>query len=428
MTMIKKITILLSVCILLSVFSTASWGQPTSKNSSSNDLVVRNGLPNFFAKAMNGDSVKVAYLGGSITAQNGWRVSSLNWFKQRFPKAKFSEINAAIGGTGSDFGVFRLRDHVLNFKPDLVFVEFAVNDGNTASQKILRSMEGIVRQTLQQNPFTDICFVYTIKGDYLETEQKGILPNSAENMEKVAEHYGIPSINFGFEVARMVTNHQLILTGNTLEVNGVKVFSRDGVHPYPETGHVIYQDILKRSFESMIPNASVKSSKHKLPRPLVPEYFARTQMVDLKEVKLSKNWKVLNINESPSLSGFGRYLKFIGKASQTGETLSLRFKGRAIGAYDVMGPDAGRIVVEIDGAVKDTIYRFDAYCTYKRMNYFLIDDLKNKRHKIVFKTLCEPFDKALILKKRNEVIKNADDYKEYNWYVGKILVDGTLLK
>jgi hypothetical protein len=145
-------------------------------------------------------------------------------------------------------------------------------------------------------------------------------------------------------------------------------------------------------------------------------------------VKLSKNWKVLNINESPSLSGFGRYLKFIGKAGQSGETLSLRFKGRAIGAYDVMGPDAGRIVVEIDGAVKDTIYRFDAYCTYKRMNYFLIDDLKNKRHKIVFKTLCEPFDKALILKKRNEVIKNADDYKEYNWYVGKILVDGTLLK
>ncbi|MCK9638790.1 MAG: SGNH/GDSL hydrolase family protein [Prolixibacteraceae bacterium] len=392
------------------------------------DFAVRNGLPNFFAKAMNGDSVKVAYLGGSITAQNGWRVSSLNWFKQRFPKAKFSEINAAIGGTGSDFGVFRLRDHVLNFKPDLVFVEFAVNDGNTASQKILRSMEGIVRQTLQQNPFTDICFVYTIKGDYLETEQKGILPNSAENMEKVADHYGIPSINFGFEVARMVTNHQLILTGNTLEVNGIKVFSRDGVHPYPETGHVIYQDILKRSFESMIPNASVKSSKHKLSRPLVPEYFARTQMVDLKEVKLSKNWKVLNINESPSLSGFGRYLKFIGKAGQSGETLSLRFKGRAIGAYDVMGPDAGRIVVEIDGAVKDTIYRFDAYCTYKRMNYFLIDDLKNKRHKIVFKTLCEPFDKALILKKRNEVIKNADDYKEYNWYVGKILVDGTLLK
>ena len=35
-----------------------------------------------------------------------------------------SEINATIGGTGSDFGVFRLKDHVLQYKPDHVFVEF----------------------------------------------------------------------------------------------------------------------------------------------------------------------------------------------------------------------------------------------------------------------------------------------------------------
>ena len=35
-----------------------------------------------------------------------------------------SEINAAIEGTGSDFGVFRLKDHVLQYKPDLGFVEF----------------------------------------------------------------------------------------------------------------------------------------------------------------------------------------------------------------------------------------------------------------------------------------------------------------
>jgi hypothetical protein len=420
-----------SLVLLFFMFQPFTSVEVPNDNSNKNDVqgfAVRKGLPNFFVKAMNGDSVKVAYFGGSITAQNGWRVSSLEWFKQRFPKAVFSEINAAIGGTGSDFGVFRLRDHVLKLKPDLVFVEFAVNDGNTSSQTIIRSMEGIVRQTWQQNPYTDICFVYTIKADYLETEQKGILPNSAENMEKVAAHYGIPSINFGFEVANMVNNNQLIMKGKSTELNGMKVFSSDGVHPYPETGHVIYQNILKTSFESMIPNIPSKPAKHRIPKPLVPDYFARTQMVDLKDVKLSKNWKVMNIKDQPALSGFGRYLQFIGKAGQSGETLTLRFKGRAIGAYDVMGPDAGRIVLEIDGAIRDTIYRFDAYCTYKRMNYFLIDDLKNKKHEVVFRTLCEPFDKAMILKKRNEEIKNPEDYGENNWYVGKILVDGTLMK
>jgi hypothetical protein len=63
-------------------------------------------------------------------------------------------------------------------------------------------MEGIVRQIKQANPYTDICFVYTISTYSLEAEQKETLPNSATQMEKVADHYGIPSINFGFEIAQ----------------------------------------------------------------------------------------------------------------------------------------------------------------------------------------------------------------------------------
>lgn len=421
------ILVLLNFSLLLP-FTVAGFSHPEQEKKEVRDFVIRNGLPNFFNKALNGDSIKVAYLGGSITAQNGWRIYSLDWFKQRFPKTVFSEINAAIGGTGSDFGVFRLKDHVLKFNPDLIFVEFAVNDGNTPSKKIIRSIEGIVRQSLLQNSKTDICFVYTIKGDFLENEQKGILPQSAENMEKVADRYGIPSVNFGFEVANMVSKNQLIMIGNSKELNGINVFSPDGVHPYPETGHIIYNNVLKRSFELMIPNNPAKLSGHKLPKPLTSDYFANTQMVDIMDVKLSKHWEILNIKDQAELSGFGRYLQFIGKAKQTGETLSFRFKGRAIGAYDVMGPDAGRVIVEIDGVLRDTISRFDTYCTYKRMNYFILDGLHNKKHKVVLRTLCEPFDKVAILKKRNEVMKNPADYVENNWYVGKIMMDGILLK
>ena len=76
---------------------------------------VRSGLPNFFSKLGQGETVRIAYLGGSITAQPGWRPKSLNWFRRQFPQAETSEINAAIGGTGSDLGVFRLQDHVLRY-------------------------------------------------------------------------------------------------------------------------------------------------------------------------------------------------------------------------------------------------------------------------------------------------------------------------
>jgi hypothetical protein len=198
------------------------------------------------------------------------------------------------------------------------------------------------------------------------------------------------------------------------------------VHPYSETGHVIYHNVLKGAFESMIPVNSSALQKKKLPKPIAQDYFAKTQMVDINAVQLSKHWELLNLKEKSPFSQFGNYLTTIGKASQSDETLTVNFKGPAIGAYDVMGPDAGRVVVEIDGVVKDTLYRFDAYCTYRRMNYFVIDGLKNKQHKVVFRTLCEPFDKAAILAKRNQEIKNRDEYKPNNWYVGKILIDGVL--
>lgn len=422
-----KIVLVYLICFFGLPYITIGQTKDDHKKNDARELKERGSLPNFFAKALHGDSIKVAYLGGSITAQNGWRVLSLEWLKQRFPKALFSEINAAIGGTGSDFGVFRLHDHVLNFKPDLVFVEFTVNDAGSPSEKIIRSMEGIVRQIWQQNPYTDICFIYTIKEAFLEAEQKGQLPVSAVTMEKVADSYNIPSINFGFEVAKMVSNHQLIFKGKANELNGVKVFSSDGVHPFPETGHVIYHDVFKRSFETMSEGKRSRPKKHVLSKPLAPDCFSNTQMVDFTAAKLSKNWEVIKIEDQPSFAGFDRYIKKFAKASQSGETLTIRFKGKAIGAYDIMGPDAGKVIVEIDGCVKDTISRFDEYCTYRRMNYFIIDHLDDKKHVAIFQVLSEPFDKATILAKRGNVIKDPEKYKDNNWYVGKILIDGYLL-
>lgn len=123
----------------------------------------RNGLPNFLAKANTaGAEIKIGYFGGSITAQNGWRPKTLAHFQQAYPQANFSEINAAIGGTGSDLGVFRLKQDVLDQTPDLMFVEFAVNDGGASPEQIFRCMEGIVRQTWRTLPECDICFLYTL--------------------------------------------------------------------------------------------------------------------------------------------------------------------------------------------------------------------------------------------------------------------------
>jgi len=86
-------------------------------------------LGRIFQKLKAGDEVAIAYFGGSITAAPGYRVKTFKWFRDTFPNAKLREIHAAIGGTGSDLGAFRCGNDVIANKPDLVFIEFNINDG-----------------------------------------------------------------------------------------------------------------------------------------------------------------------------------------------------------------------------------------------------------------------------------------------------------
>ncbi|MEQ9071972.1 MAG: SGNH/GDSL hydrolase family protein, partial [Gimesia chilikensis] len=210
----------------------------------------RQGLGNVLQKLQQGKEVNVAYLGGSITAANGWRVKTTKWLKEAFPKARIHEIHAAIGGTGSDLGVFRLQRDVLDHKPDLVFVEFAVNDGGRQPEAIWDSMDGIVRQIWQANPQTDICFVYTFRVNYEKELREGECPRAASAMELLADHYGIPSINVALKIAELEQQGKLKFQSDKPLADGIIQFSKDGVHPLDQ-GHEIYTEVIGDAIQKM---------------------------------------------------------------------------------------------------------------------------------------------------------------------------------
>ncbi|RYG77855.1 SGNH/GDSL hydrolase family protein, partial [bacterium] len=170
----------------------------------------RGGLPNVVARAKAGGPIRVAYLGGSITAAAGWRVWSRQHVQSQFPGVQVAEIRAAIPGTGAEFGAARLQRDVLDQKPDLIFVEFAVNGAGERRERAFESMEGIVRQARAANPDVDLCFVYTLHVPTLGDYQAGRVPWLVERMEQVADHYGIPSIHFGVDVAARVAAGTLV--------------------------------------------------------------------------------------------------------------------------------------------------------------------------------------------------------------------------
>jgi lysophospholipase L1-like esterase len=394
----------------------------------------RAGLPNFFTKLAAGNDVRIAYLGGSITAQEGWRPKTLAYFQKAFPNAKVSQINAAIGGTGSDLGVFRLKLDVLDHKPDLLFVEFAVNDGGASPVLICRCMEGIVRQTWRALPDCDICYVYTLVEGMAPTLQEGKFPRAASAMEQVADHYGIPSIHMGLEAARLAQAGKLIFKGplpKTEEerktVGDKIVFSPDSVHPYPETGHELYLQSIVRSLP-MIRTAAKNPAPHVLKAPFAPDNYEQAKMIPIDKAKLSGGFALLDPKADSLARGFGQRLPTLHRAKKPGETISFKFKGTRTAIYDIIGPDCGQVSVTLDNQPPVIQPRFDAYCTYHRLaTLFIGADLPDTVHTVEIEISRDQPDKAKILSQRQEKMDDPKRFDDTAFYPGAILLVGELV-
>lgn len=390
----------------------------------------RNGLPNFLAKVEAGDAVKVAYLGGSITAAPGWRIQSLEWFQRKYPNAKFEEIHAAIGGTGSDLGVFRLERDVLRHKPDLLFVEFAVNDGGAPPERIHKAMEGIVRQTWGANPDTDICYVYTLTEKMLPDLHAGKMPRAASAMEELADQYGIPSIHLGVEVARLEVAGELVFKAprpKDIATARPMVFSSDGVHPHVQTGHQLYVEAIARSWPK-IASASGKAQPHHLGKPLRADHWQMARLVSIRPDMLKGDWEQLPVDHQLS-KRFQRNMPELYKAAKPGATLSFTFEGTSVGIFDVLGPDGGQLSVQLDDAKPATRNRIDGYCTYHRMSKLNVgSELKPGIHTVTITLTPTTIEKREILFERNrgDLDVKPEKYAGHTWYAASLMLMGEL--
>lgn len=430
---------MMSTRLLLSFLlftSAAIASQPEFQLVDAQECRPRQGLPNFIAKTKQpGAEIKVGYFGGSITAAPGWRPKSLAHFQKTWPQVKFSEINAAIGGTGSDLGVFRLKQDVLVHKPDLLFVEFAVNDGGTAPEQIIRCMEGIVRQTWQALPDCDICFVYTLTKGLAPEMIEGKFQRSASAMEQVANHYGIPSIHMAMEVAKLAREDKLVWNAQLPKTDAEKatfagkvVFAADTVHPHVETGHEMYFQAIVRSLDP-IANASGKPESHVIPSPLDDANYEKAVMVPLNAATLSPGFVQLDSKTDKFAKGWSNRMANLYKAAKPGETLSFQFKGTYAAIYDIIGPDCGQVIVTLDDQLPRVAARFDGHCTYHRLATLVIGkNLPDMLHTVKIEIHPEQPDKAKILAQRDATMDKPERFDGTAFYPGAIMLVGDIVK
>lgn len=106
-----------------------------------------------------GTPMSVVFFGGSLTwganasdpQRTSYRALMGQYLQRKYPKCPFTFRDAAIGGTGSRLGMFRLQRDVLSSHPDLVFYDFTANDDLfSADPAALASYETILREMIGQ--------------------------------------------------------------------------------------------------------------------------------------------------------------------------------------------------------------------------------------------------------------------------------------
>ena len=426
-SLFKLLTIVLFV---VSTIGPATAAPPVYHPVKAKQFVPRQGIGNTLNKLKQNEEVRVAYLGGSITAASGWRVKTTKWLQEAFPQAKIHEIHAAIGGTGSNLGAFRLDHDVLQHQPDLVFVEFAVNDGGRQPESIWESMEGIVRQIWTANPQTDICFVYTFRVNNEKELRKGECPRSSSAMELLADHYGIPSINVGLKIVELEQQGKLKFTSKTPLEEEIVLFSKDGVHPLDQ-GHEIYTEVIADAIKQMQPTPQPVNHASKLKVPFVKGHWSDAKMDPLNASMLTGNWKALPA-DNVLAKRFGGRMGQIWEADEPGSRLTFRFRGSQAALYDLLGPDGGQLLITVDGKQRPKLTpRFDSYCTYHRIATLeLAQNLDpDKVHTVTVEIHPEQPDRSPVafrLKNPDQELK-APKFQGTKIRVGKIMLRGTLV-
>lgn len=308
-------------------------------------------IKSFVNRATAGEELVVAFFGGSITQgslasteEKCYAYLFYRMLADRYPQAKLTYVNAGIGGTGSHYGAMRVREDLLSRRPDLVVLDFSVNDteavlplygegetdakggtewsrtADTAGQQDAplklypETWEGVLRRILSFETHPAVLILnnsFYDTGDSVEDEHNAI-----------ADHYGVPHMS----IRERILPH--IRDGRYAR----EELSPDGLHPNDLGHRLIAEELMKvmETFSEQEAETTARNSSGAFPAPVTPNGYERTERLNSE-------------NSTPALSGFApdtdphdreedRY-NFFRKgwtASNAGDRFSLEMQGRSL--------------------------------------------------------------------------------------------------
>lgn len=346
-------------------------------------------LNNTFVKLRKEKKLTIGYFGGSITegagasdgSKTSYRARVTEWFRNSFPEAEITEIQAAIGGTGSDLGMYRCDIDLLSHHPDLVFVEFAVNDGGMKYENIIAQAESIYRKILRANPYADIISVITTTAGIAKEIESGgeYIARSAHSA--IAHHYGAPVIDVGSAL------HFAVLRAG----GDFLTYTADTVHPNDD-GYRIYTNAITSRLE----NWRDENSSEDMIRREMPQEMSDKSRIDAYMLFPTEA-------DNYTASGFvakdeslcGRYPRYI-EATVPGSEFSFDFTGETCAFYWMLARDSGDVIVTVDDLPEIHVSSWDLYCeAFNRASAaFFMPRLKLGKHHVTVRVSEEKAEKS----------------------------------
>lgn len=240
-------------------------------------------LKNLMKRAANGESLVIGFLGGSITQgslsstpKTCYAYLVYEWWKKSFPNASFSFVNGGIGGTTSHYGGARAWKDVLCYRPDIVTVDFSVNDD--ANEFFEETYEGTLRRLLAAPSDPAVVVLNNV---FYDTGK-----NAQNYHNRIADHYGIPHVSIKDTVYPDVESGKIVRADIT----------PDNLHPN-DKGHRLVADEICKLLDSIKAemeeetiageNIEGKSTKTEasvlLPAPLTENAYEHSRLIQIQD-------------------------------------------------------------------------------------------------------------------------------------------------
>jgi len=293
-------------------------------------------------KAKNGEPITVAYLGGSITqgssAGNDLCYARLttNWFEKTFPDSEITYVNAGIGATGSYIGVYRADRDVTSKEPDIVFVDFSVNDTTEHTERNTASYDGVLRKLWFSDSKPAIVTIAM-------TMENGT--SFQKYHSEICEAYDIPMISYHDAILDVIKNGHIVWDD----------ISDDDIHPNVP-GHAVLTEMITSYLQSVLDDIDGidTSNESDLSVPFRSDKYSTAGLALPADAVSSEGWEL----KADNFGNFGDSIRAVSRdGSFEGiEPLTFEVEAKSIGVFfGKMTKNGGVFDVKVDGDTVKTI-------------------------------------------------------------------------